>query len=236
VSGADARSSEAGVARRYLPAWGDARAGPVAWSEVRLASSRNKAKWGMPQVLSFTTAWAPPDQFEAILEHTLRLRELLSEVEGVRSVTIWADADLPERYGLLVQYADEESAVLGLETVSSSQVFETILQTIPSVPDILRVAIWRERAFHPGNVAIGGYFSYSARTAEPGHVNDLLEEMYVVFESLTVIEGFAGYAIAQNATLDDEVVGLVLWQSRKAFEESLPKKTLYEVKLWERIR
>jgi quinol monooxygenase YgiN len=190
----------------------------------------------MPQVLSFTTAWVPPDQFDAILGYVAELQQLLSDVRGTRSVTVWADADLPERYGLLVHYADEDAAEIGLAKVTESQVLEEILRTSPSIPDIVRAVVWKESRFEPGNVEVGGYCSSSRRSAEPGNVQDLLNEMYDIFESLTVLDGFMGYAIAQSATLTEEVVGLVLWGNRKGFEASLPRKTLYEVKLWERIR
>lgn len=190
----------------------------------------------MPQVLSLATAWVPPDQFDAILGHTAELQQLLSALRGTLSVTVWADADLPERYGLLVHYADEDAAEASLETVSESPIFDQLLRSSPSIPDIIRAAVWKEARFEPCRIEVGGYMSSSERNAEPGNVQELLHEMYDIFETLTVLDGFMGYAIAQNTTLREQIIGLVLWANRKGFEASLPKRTLYEVKLWERIR
>lgn len=74
--------------------------------------------------------------------------------------------------------------------------------------------------------------SYSTRFADPGYAKDLITELTQIFQSLEFIPGFHGWAITQNATLAEEISGLVWWADRTSFEASLPHVEFYEIMVY----
>lgn len=165
-----------------------------------------------------------------------RILGLISPIPGFLSSTLWqAQAD-SESYMLMNEYANEGSADAGFRAVMEGPLLEAIASSFATPMDLRRLV----RTFADGaaaaHVPVGKYLSISDRTADPGHGVDLESELRRIFGELQLIDGYLGSQIGRNIALDEDVMGLVFWDSVEAFMASLPLKVVYEVRLWHRLR
>lgn len=86
-----------------------------------------------------------------------------------------------------------------------------------------------------GTTGAGAFLSLSSRIADPGQAEVLQEEIGRILEELQVLPGYVGAIYGSNAGLPEEVLGIVWWDTRDAFFSSLPKRSTYEVQLYERL-
>jgi hypothetical protein len=66
------------------------------------------------------------------------------------------------------------------------------------------------------------FLSLSIRIAVPGQSNNLLDDLRLVFSECALIPGYAGYLIGVNDVLEEETFGIVAWETKEAFEQSVP--------------
>jgi len=88
----------------------------------------------------------------------------------------------------------------------------------------------------PSKTPVPSYLSMSVRISDPGYETELVEEIGHIFEELQLIPGFLGAMHGNRDGLDEEVIGIVTWESPEAFSLSLPPSQYrYDVRLYERI-
>ncbi len=159
----------------------------------------------------------------------------LKSVEGFLGFSLWRNCDEPVNHLLLYRYRDEEAADEGLKVLADER-FLTEVTTIPmSPPDVIRV-LAEEFDGDPIEASDHSCFlSLSERVAEPGYGRELNDEIQRIFAELRLISGYRGSIYGHRDTLDEEIVGIVVWGSKAAFLASLPPKIVYEVKLYRRV-
>lgn len=190
----------------------------------------------MGHVMTLATVWAPSDKFEVLTRFQDDAFDVLHDLEGFFSVSVWKDLDFPERYAVLLHYASWETAEKAAELAGEAEIIDKAYAAVDVPPEVMRVLIDYRNGVSPGRVDIGQVLSISRRRAEPGHGGLLEKEVEDVFESMKYMDGFLGSIFGTNEALRDEVVGIAFWADRKSFDRSLPELVPYEIRLYERIR
>lgn len=169
-------------------------------------------------------------------EYYLASRERLASVEGSEGISLWRN--LSERGQLLVafEYANVEAAERGLLALSDVPLLAESQKADYRPADVLRVIVKGKSGCRIEDSSKPGFLSMSVRISDPGYSEDLQQELDQIFEELSLIPGFCGSVYGYSDYLEEEVIGIVTWDTRKAFEMSIPpSKRPYEVKLYERI-
>lgn len=162
--------------------------------------------------------------------------DLISPIPGFLSSTLWQAQSDADSFMLMNEYTDEEAADSGFKAVMDGPVLEAIASSFAEPMDLRRFVRAFSDGLGPSEVSMGKYLSISDRTADPGHGVDLEAELRRIFGELKMIDGYLGSQIARNITLEEDVLGLVFWDTVEAFMASLPLKVVYEVRLWHRLR
>lgn len=190
----------------------------------------------MPQVFSIARALGPIDGDNTIEELYRQLAGVMIGFDGLISMTVWQAQSNPTEYLVVNHYATEKAAIAGFDELAQSDFFDKVAEQFDAPLDIQRAVVSYAYGLPPGDSPVGTYLSLSNRSADPGHGVQLEAELWRIFGELTVIDGFRGALIGHGMQLAEEAYGLALWDTVESFMESLPKKVLYEVRLFERIR
>jgi heme-degrading monooxygenase HmoA len=176
-----------------------------------------------------------PSNTNIVQLHDKFMREV-SKVDGFISSSIWASLAEPTEFAMLNHYRAKEAAENALQLASEGDFLNLATRAFSSPLDIKQNIVTYERGTDPGDMARGSFMSLSDRSADPGHGPDLEAELKRIFTELEAIEGFRGAVVCHNCMLEEEVMGIVLWDKVEAFLQSLPSKILYEVKLYTRVQ
>lgn len=187
----------------------------------------------MAEFCTLVRLTAPESTERAVLDAYKGARKHVKADPNLLSVSLWMDCDLPGLYCSLLHCGQSGSHTPDCVPEGLERFEEAVTQV--GIPDLLQARIEKRMGAAPGKSKIGELMSISVRSAEPGLGSHILDELSDIFQSLTVIDGFAGCAYGRSVTLDEEIVGMAFWTDRRAFDRSLPKKTLYEVRLYQRI-
>lgn len=190
----------------------------------------------MPKTLVLTWVRVSDAEDEAVDAIRNRALDVLKTVDGLVSLTFWERADRIGSRLTIAEFDSLDAAGLAIERMSASEVLAELIQISESPPDLQRIFVSTSSGAGSSGVPIGGYASVSLRTADPGMGASLEQELGIIFQELSFIPGFVGSMIGHRELLEEEVVGIVFWENREAFEASLPKKVMYEVSLYRRTR
>lgn len=189
----------------------------------------------MPEVVTLTYLTVRPTDERRFLVLSSEVKDRFVRLPGCLSYTIWRDDDEPGKYLLMVHYDSVEASLLGYEAWGTSpQVFD-LYAIFGAAPDVHRLAVDRRDGSAVGDGADDGLVSVSTRHAELGLGIALVEELAMIFGELSSMSGYRGSLVAHDVQLAERVSGIVLWTDREAFQASLPKKTLYEVRPFRRV-
>lgn len=151
------------------------------------------------------------------------------------SLSLWRDDEAFGAYLLLASSLEEQanhSAWDRMEEIVGSE--ERLTAAFGGI-DLHTMLPHRIHGLQSRKTDSGQLVSLSTRRAEPGRSEDLMDEMEGIFESLRYINGYLGAALGPNLALPEEVIGMVFWDSRDAYQDSNPKRGLYEIRLYERV-
>lgn len=173
--------------------------------------------------------------WEIAKRYSSNLSEKLRSVDGFIGFSLWRSVADPVQHLMIYRYRDERAADEGLKAIANDK-FLTEAQTIPlSPPDVVRM----KAAGYDGETLEASdhscFLSLSVRVAEPGYGVELGEELKRIFAELRLLPGYVGSIYGPHDTLDEELIGIVIWRSEAAFRSSLPDTVVYEVKLYRRI-
>jgi len=163
------------------------------------------------------------------------LREWINQIQALFGldmaydcVSLWADVEMPERYLVAVE-----------ETGSWPTLFESSMETeLESRFAVQKVVKGQVSVKHGRSLKQaenGTYLSVSDRTSEPGYGPELREEVTDILAALEYIPGWLGHYVGGNLAIPEEVTGWVLWNSPEAFQQSVPRGSFYEIRLFHRI-
>lgn len=163
------------------------------------------------------------------------LRAILDRVPGFLSATVWLGQTEPDSYLLFTHYSSPEAAREGLERIMESEFLADVSESFVSPIDIRRVLAAFQVGTKSSSLDLETYLSVSDRSADPGHGAELVTELQGICTELLAIPGCLGAIGGSVETLPEEVVSVAFWDSADAFAASLPKKVLYDVKLYRRV-
>lgn len=167
--------------------------------------------------------------------HNMMLDEI-SDIQGFLSSTVWQPANGGDGYLVLNGYQSLEAANEAQLRVTEGRFLAEAIQNFSNPLDIRQCTLVHQDGTPASGISVGQFMSLSDRSADPGLGPELETEIANIFGELKSIEGYLGSIVGHSLILPEEVIGLVFWDQREAFEQSLPRKVLYEVKLFQRIR
>lgn len=189
----------------------------------------------MSQILSVALAWIADEKATQIGDLQFRAQQLIGMDHRYRSLTVWKDCDIPERYAALMHYDVEEDGEDLFETISDDQLYSQIVEAHAGPADVHQMRVAYIHAALPGQTQIGQMMSVSMRKADPGYEEDLLQELRDIFEGIKYIDGYLGSIFGKNKALGEEIIACAFWKDRHSFEESTPRGSFYEIRLYERV-
>lgn len=164
-----------------------------------------------------------------------RVHSVLSNVPGFLSTSLWERHDDPFSIMTLGHFETEEDSMKAWDMMMRSPVMEVVTDLMSDTPNTLRFSVRAAGGKSMEDIGIGDFCSLSTRIADPGYAPDLIAELQGIFNELILIKGFLGYVTGQLTEVAEEVVGLAFWESKQAFDSSIPKKTLYRIDLYNRV-
>lgn len=162
------------------------------------------------------------------------VQEALADVEGYQGFGHWQSVQDPLSRLILFSYASEEAAQRGLVAIGDRRSLVERQGRGAEPADVMGLSVVHAEGALAHGLSSGPALSISIRIAEPGYGTELADVYLRTFAELAAIPGFAGYLVATNQNLLEEVVGLAAWDDENAFRASLPRQRVYQVKLYER--
>jgi heme-degrading monooxygenase HmoA len=159
----------------------------------------------------------------------------LKQIDGFCGLGIWRRVDVADEYLAIYFYRDSESADEGLRAIGQHRSLAHAPVTINAPADVIRVRKIKAMGPNIATAPIASYLSMSVRTSEPGYGKELAEELERIFDELQFFPGSKGSFIGCNDSLEEEVVGLVTWNTEQDFRASLPKRSPYPITAYMRI-
>ena len=171
-----------------------------------------------------------------VTDYYFEVKDKLSSVEGCNGLSVWRDERDKESFLVIYEYADLAAAERGLVAISEIRVLAETQAADFRPADVQRIRISGYVGDRVAKAPTTAYLSMSQRVADPGYSPELQEELERVFDELQIMPGFIGSVYGTNDVLEEEVIGIVTWQSREAFLASLPPHVnTYSIVLYRRF-
>ena len=157
-----------------------------------------------------------------IADYYFDVNAKLMTVEGFKGLSVWRDVSDAESFLVIYDYASPESADEGLQAVTQARTIAES-QTADFRPaDVIRMHVDAQSQVRIHEADATTYLSMSVRFADPGYGPELANEIGMIFDELRIMPGFVGSAYGTSDSLEEEVIGLVTWESPEAFSASIP--------------
>lgn len=171
-------------------------------------------------------------ELESVQAMRERILGELGRSPGFKGLTVWRSVTTKGRHLVAV-----ETGAPGDPEVAMREDFALAdaLQFLRDPARVLRLQTIERHGPLLKDSPLGTYLSTSDRIAEPGMDRELIGDLRSVFDELRLMEGCLGTQIYQNEALAEELLGLVTWTKKEAFERSLPTRQPYVVRLYDRI-
>lgn len=162
------------------------------------------------------------------------VKNALEGLDGFQGFGVWQNVQDPLARMILFSYESEEAARRGLVAISARRSLVERQGRGAEPSDVMGLSVIHSEGALARGLSQAPALSISIRIAEPGYGADLVDVYLRTFAELGAIPGFAGYLVAENQNLPEEIVGLAAWDDEAAFRASLPRQRVYQVKLYER--
>lgn len=187
------------------------------------------------EVFVLATITINPEDFPKVEPTVAINREVLGRVNGWKSTTVWQDAEHVQTLLIVTRYQDAASADEGLRMMVTDDHYVAAVTRLNIPADVHRFVVQRKVGRTAEELPIGSWLSLSARLAEPGQSDSLLEELTGIFDSLQALPGILGTISGIDEAVSERIFGLAFWDSASAFDDSMPRHPMYEIKLYHRI-
>lgn len=187
------------------------------------------------EVLSLTKARFAEIDLDRMNSIRNKALGVLGQSSGLLSLTLWEKFDDPFAFMIATHFSSEEHSLTAWDNMLRSPVFEVVNDLLTETPSTLRFYVDWTTGLSLDASERGTFCSISTRIADLGFDPKLKEELKNIFEELKLIPGFKGGLTGQLVDVSDEILGLVLWESKLAFEASIPKKSMYRIDLYQRV-
>lgn len=166
----------------------------------------------------------------------LTARERFAKMTGILGSSLWRDHKDSGQSLIAFEFRDVESADRAMAAISTVHLLSESQAAEFEPAEAIRVIVRGRFGRRVSEAATTGFLSMSLRISDPGYGDDLVSEIDQIFQHLRLIPGFAGAIFGTSDDLDEEVIGVVTWDSKEAFVASLPpSQRPYEVKLFARV-
>ena len=153
-------------------------------------------------------------------------------VQGYGGSQIWMDIYDPTRFLTAHVYQDRRAAEWGLRTIAEEPLVQEYVRLEHDAPDTMRVRTVEAEGILTSRLIEAKFLSLSVRVAEPGRAMQLQEDLRLVFSECAQIPGYSGYLIGVNDALEEETFGIVGWETKEAFEQSVPNGLVAQVRCY----
>ena len=188
-----------------------------------------------PEVLSLTRARFAQIDLERMNVIRNKALNVLNESPGLLSMTLWEKFDDPFSFMIASHFSNEDHSLTAWDNILRSPVFEIVNDLLTDTPSTNRFYIDWATGQSLDVAAPGTFCSISTRIADLGFGPQLKEELRNIIIELKLIPGFLGGITGQLTDVSDEILGLIVWESKSAFEASIPKKSMYRIDLYQRV-
>lgn len=191
----------------------------------------------MPDMITLLTATMPSNGMQELVEAWSSVASRCAQQPGFRSMCVWRDCDLPLRYGVTIveSLPDGTDEPVVWPHLLEGDELTNLLAEHDMAPDVRHLIVRHHTQAWPDEIQVGAWMSVSLRVAEMGFAAEMEEELQEIFLQLRDLSGYAGSVIARLYNLEEEIIGIVFWSDEGSFERSLPRKSLYEVRLFQRV-
>jgi len=187
------------------------------------------------EVLVITRAKFATLDIERMTAVRKKALNVLAEVSGMLSTTLWERHDDPFGFMTVGHFQTEADSLAAWNALVASPVMDVMAEIMTEVPNTLRFYVNSQTGVSIEKTHEGTFCSLSTRIADIGYGPAMLKELKGIFEELKFIHGFQGGITGQMIDVSDEILGLAFWDSKDAFEASLPKKSMYRIDLFQRV-
>ena len=158
----------------------------------------------------------------AMADYYFQIGDQLAKVDGFNGLSVWRNPQDSEACLVAYEYQNVEAADRGLGAVTGirNQMASKLDSVQPA--DVLRVRLAGQSSQKIYEAPSTAYLSMSIRVADPGYGPELVEEIGQIFTELSLLPGYVGSAYGTNASLEEEVIGLVTWASHDSYLGSIP--------------
>lgn len=188
-----------------------------------------------PEVLVLTKARFVEIDLERMAAIREKLRKSLAINDGLLSLTLWEMHSDPFAFVSLGHFSNEADSLAAWDSMLRSPVMDVVMELMSDPPNSLRFYVRSKTGANLDSLPVGSFCSVSTRIADLGFEQRLIDELGNIFEELKHIPGFLGGMTGQLTEVAEEVLGLAFWESKHAFEASLPKKAMYRIDLYQRV-
>jgi heme-degrading monooxygenase HmoA len=177
----------------------------------------------------------PTPSIEDFWRATQDMNSLVRAMPGYLGLSVWADANDPDSYLIVFEAKDEQAAQVAMKAFIESSVFEQLQNEVEGTSSNRWVKVKSSSGGLISEMGVGSYLSASLRNAEPGRAYELERDYDMVFENLSFIDGFKGFAYGPSNNIEEQLIGFAWWTSIEAYQASLPPQVFYEIRLFRRV-
>lgn len=185
--------------------------------------------------IAFTVFRAPVIDPKKVAYLQQQIKEVIEDDEGFSSMTVWQRVDDSFLFASIRVYDSLETTINGLKALDGNpEMFEArILETDP--PDMTIFCPIDDAIPSILDRPVGSLMSMSIRVAELGRKDELVQDLRDTMQNLKAINGFVGHWIGENKDLEEEIATMAFWNSRNAFDASMPSYVPFKIRLYDRI-
>jgi hypothetical protein len=174
-------------------------------------------------------------QTESFWESTKAMESFAHNLPGFVGLSVWKDMNVPNSYVAIMESKNEASAMEIMSKFIESPIFDQLQGPLEGTSSNrwIKICAWRGEAI--SKQPPGSYLSASLRTSDPGRSDELAQDYDLVFGNLSLISGYSGHAYGSVNQIEEQMIGLVWWNSIEAYKSSLPPQKFYQIRLFCRV-
>jgi heme-degrading monooxygenase HmoA len=152
----------------------------------------------------------------------LEVERQFERESGNLGLTLWVDTEDPESYLLVWEATSMDSLQLGIRHLIESPAFFELRDHADGVASNRWISVVGHAGELISKQSEGAILSASVRSSDPGMGATLASDYEFLFQSLSAIQGFKGYAYGYVNQLSDQYIGFAIWESLSALHASMP--------------
>lgn len=147
----------------------------------------------------------------------------------ITGASSWRSLSAHNERLFLLEIPNEEAASRVSQASAAEEILSAASSAILGVPDVRVMQIHRSMGLQPHELPEGAIISSSIRVADPGSQHVLFDDYQMVFEELSPIPGFRGWAYGSPVNVPEEVIGLGFWDDLDSLHSSIPATAAYRI-------